>query len=97
MEELLSLSEGDAHVHELGETEWFEVVFDYFDYEGHEHPRAALTTISANEQNELMGVVALMQAALQDTSKDITDDELSRYGMAEAHRTRCEGPRSTSL
>ena len=80
MEELLGLSEGDAHVREVWPTEWFESFFDYFEYEGDVHPRAALSTISAEERDRLTIVVSLMQEALRNTPSDLTDDELIATG-----------------
>jgi hypothetical protein len=57
MEEILTLSEGDTGVAECGPTEWFELFFDWFPYEGEDLYYGAMT---AEEADAVRKVLKLM-------------------------------------
>ncbi|HKR89371.1 MAG TPA: hypothetical protein VJS38_14465 [Phenylobacterium sp.] len=77
MEEIWTLSQGDAGVLEAGLTEWFEAFFDWFPYEGEPDDNPAMTPEEAVAVRE---VCKLMQEAIADTdiSRDPTVDEVIR-------------------
>lgn len=79
MEEVWTLSKGDAGVIEAGPTEWFEAFFDWFPYEGEPEAYPAMTREEAIAVRE---VCKLMQEAIADTdiSRQPTVGEVNRTG-----------------
>ena len=79
MEEIWTLSQGDAGVMEAGPTEWFETFFDWFPYEGEPEAYPAMTSDEALAVRE---VCKLMQEATADTdiSRQPTVEHVTRTG-----------------
>jgi hypothetical protein len=79
MEEILTLSEGDPGVAECGPTEWFELFFDWFPYEGEDSYYPAMTE---EEVDAVRNVLKLMQQAISDPGipKRPTVDAVIRSG-----------------
>jgi len=78
MEAILCLAEGDEGVDAAGATEWFEIFFDYFPYDG------ALvrdnSSIDDGEWEALTSLLTVMQIACRETPSRMSETELKATG-----------------
>jgi hypothetical protein len=78
MEAVLGLAEGDAGVDAAGATEWFEMFFDFFPYDG--QPVRDVSTVDDEEWDALMPLLRAMQSACHETPRHMSDAELKASG-----------------
>ena len=78
MEAILGLIDGDEGVDQVGATEWFEIFFDEFPYDG--APPRDNSAIDDGEWAALAPLVTAMQAACRDTPARMSNAELKASG-----------------
>ena len=79
METVDGLTDGDAGVHEIGFTEYFESFFDFIPHrdDGGPHPNSAMT---AEERELLLRLSQLVDEACDATPGTMSDDAFCRTG-----------------